>query len=382
MSFLKQFTCFFILTAFFLQVRGQSAYFPDSTWIRKKPHELKMNNEGIEEAVRFAIANETATDKNLRVAMLKAYVREPGYSILGPVRPRGGPAGLIIKNGYIIAEWGDIQRVDMTFSVTKSYLSTLAGLATDARLIRTLDDRVNEYVWDETFEGPHNSKITWRHLLNQSSDWSGCLFEICDWADRPPSAGTVDEWKSRKLLEPGVQFEYNDVRVNLLAYALLQVWRKPLPVLLKDKIMDPIGASSTWRWYGYENSFVNMDGLMVQSVSGGGHFGGGLFINTLDHARFGLLFLRKGKWKNRQLISENWINAARQPSAPNPSYGLMWWTNEKNELAGVSKNIYYANGFGGNYIVIDPEQELVIVTRWLDTQKLGELVKRVVEAVE
>jgi hypothetical protein len=49
---------------------------------------------------------------------------------------------------------------------------------------------------------------------------------------------------------------------------------KPLPVILK--IMDPIGASTTWRWYGYENSFVNVDGSMMQSVSGGGHSGGGV----------------------------------------------------------------------------------------------------------
>ena len=79
-----------------------------------------------------------------------------------------------------------------------------------------------------------------------------------------------------KLNEPGTFFKYNDVRVNLLAYSLLQVSRKPLPVVLKEKIMDPIGASTTWRWYGYDNSFVNIDGVMVQSVSGGGHFGGGL----------------------------------------------------------------------------------------------------------
>jgi CubicO group peptidase (beta-lactamase class C family) len=82
--------------------------------------------------------------------------------------------------------------------------------------------------------------------------------------------------------------------VNLLAYSLLEVIRKPLPVVLRERIMDPIGASTTWRWYGYDNSFVNIDGQMIESVSGGGHFGGGIFINTLDQARFGLLFLRKG----------------------------------------------------------------------------------------
>jgi len=106
-----------------------------------------------------------------------------------------------------------------------------------------------------------------------------------------------------------------------VAYSLLQVWRKPLLVVLKEKIMDPIGASAIWRWYGYDNAFVNMDGLMMQSVSGGGHHGGGLFINTFDDARFGLLFLRKGKWKNQQLLSEKWVEAAHQPYVANKSYG-------------------------------------------------------------
>lgn len=117
---------------------------------------------------------------------------------------------------------------------------------------------MNEYV-EEAFDGEHNSKITWEHLLTQSSDWSGNLFGIYDWADRPDKNGKLDDWRSRKLFEPGEHFKYNDVRVNLLAYFLLQVWRKPLPVVLKEKIMDPISASTTWRWYGYDNSFINID---------------------------------------------------------------------------------------------------------------------------
>ena len=146
--------------------------------------------------------------------------------------------------------------------------------------------------------------------------------------------------------------------------------------------MDPIGASSTWRWYGYENSFVNIDGVMTQSVSGGGHHGGGLFINTLDQARFGLLFLRKGKWKNQQLISRDWVVAAAQPSVANKSYGFMWWTNQENALKDVSNKIYYANGFGGNFIVIDDEHDLVIAVRWLEPSKLGEFVNLVINSIE
>jgi CubicO group peptidase (beta-lactamase class C family) len=378
-----------ILLTFLVTSNSQQLYFPDSIWQTKKPAELNLNTLLIDSAINFAIHNETKTDYDLRIANLKAYANEPNYRIAGPMRERGKPAGIILKNGYIVAQWGDVKRVDMTFSVSKSYLSTIAGLALADRLIKNIDDPVSEYVWDARlpdgqgkFDGEHNSKITWRHLLTQSSDWSGCLFDVCDWADRPPRQGTVDDWKNRKLLEPGSTFEYNDVRVNLLAYSLLQVWRRPLPVMLRDRIMDPIGASSTWRWYGYDNSFVNIDGQMMESVSGGGHFGGGIFINTLDQARFGLLFLRKGKWKNKQLISEQWVNSVSQPSAANKSYGLMWWTNEENRLGNVSKKIYSADGFGGNFIVVDNEHDLVIVVRWLDPSKIGQLVQLVINATQ
>lgn len=371
-----------ILLTLVHSVCAQTFYYPDSVWQTRKPAAVKMNAQLLDSAVSFALRNETKTDYDLRIANLKAYAAEPGYKLLGPTKQRGKPAGIILKNGFIVAQWGDVDRVDMTFSVTKSYLSTVAGLAVDSRLIKTIDDHVAQYVPEEIFEGAHNSKITWRHLLTQSSDWSGCQFDVCDWADRPPKEGGVDEWKARKLLEPGTQFEYNDVRVNLLAYCLLQVWRKPLPVVLRERLMDRIGASSTWRWYGYDNSFVNVDGTMMQSVSGGGHFGGGLFINTLDQARFGLLFARKGRWKSEQLISDQWVAAVRQPSAANKAYGLMWWTNETGDLKNVPKNVYYANGFGGNYIVIDEEHDLVIVVRWIDSGKIGELVSRVIAAIE
>ena len=373
---------FFSLTFCLKETSGQQPYFPDSTWQTKKPAELKMNAALMDSAISFAIRNETKTDYDLRIATLKSFANEPNYRIAGPMRERGKPAGIILKNGYIVAQWGDVKRVDMTFSVAKSYLSTVAGLALDDHVVKNIDDRVIDYVWDGKFDGPHNSKITWRHLLTQSSDWSGCLFDVCDWADRPPRQGMIDDWKNRKLLEPGSVFEYNDVRVNLLAYSLLQVIRKPLPVVLRERIMDPIGASATWRWHGYDNSFVNVDGQMIESVSGGGHFGGGIFISTLDQARFGLLFLRKGKWKNKQLISEQWVNAVNQPSAANKSYGLMWWTNEEGRLGGVSKKIYSADGFGGNFIVVDNEHDLVIVTRWLEPNKISELVSLVIKAAE
>ncbi|MCG2613293.1 beta-lactamase family protein [Terrimonas sp. NA20] len=372
----------FLLLFIYAAATAQSIYYPDTAWQSKTPQQAGMNQTKVDSAIAFALRSENKVEKDLRIANLRSYAREPGYAINGPMKERGGPAGLVIKNGYIVAQWGDVKRVDMTFSATKSYLSTVAGLAVDDGLIRSVHDRVSNYVWDDSYTGQHNSTITWEHLLNQSSDWSGSLFGLHDWADRPPREGGIDDWKNRKLQEPGTVFKYNDVRVNLLAYSLLQVYRKPLPVILKEKVMDPIGASTTWRWYGYDNTFVNIDGIMMQSVSGGGHHGGGIFINTLDHARFGLLFLRKGKWKGKQLLSEKWISEAHKPSVPNKEYGYMWWMNTTQKWKDVSPEVYYAAGFGGNYIVVDNEHDLVVVARWMDDSKMGEFMKMIISSID
>ncbi|AXT60164.1 class C beta-lactamase-related serine hydrolase [Aquimarina sp. AD10] len=364
--------------------QAQQSYFPErGNWEEKTPSEFKIDTQKLQEAVQFAKDNEYSGSKDLRIAIVKGFEREPYHKILGPTKKRGGPAGLIIKDGYIIAKWGDVERVDMTFSVTKSYLSTMAGLAVDKKLIRSVDDFSYTYIWDNTFNGNHNKKITWRHLLTQSSDWSGQLWGGYDWADRPPREGNIDDWKLRKLNQPGSVFEYNDVRVNVLAYSLLNIWRKPLPQVLKENIMDPIDASTTWRWFGYDNSWVTVDGAKMQSVSGGGHSGGGLFINSLDHARFGLLFLNDGNWNGKQLVSKEWIKEAITPSKANSNYGFMWWLNQKGtrHWENLPEHIYYAAGFGGNFIVIDQKQDLLIVTRWLEPSQIDEFVTKVYRAL-
>ena len=374
-----------ILFAIFLcnKTTGQ-IYFPtfNSPWEVKNPKEYNFNLDKLSRVISFAKTNEYKGDKDLRIAILKRFSKEPYHKILGPTKKRGKPSGIILKNGYQILFWGDTKRVDMTFSVTKSYLSTIAGLAVDRRFFKT-KDLVKNLILDNKFDGKHNSQITWAHLLNQSSDWEGNLWGLDDWGDRPPEIGEIDDWKNRIYKTPGTYYEYNDVRVNLLAYSLLQVWREPLPKILKKYIMDPIGASTTWRWHGYENSWVEIDGNRVQSVSGGGHSGGGIFISTEDHARFGLLFLNKGKWEGKQLISEPWINEATNPSGSNASYGYMWWLNTKGTSRyweGVPENVYYASGFGGNYIVVIPDFSMVVVARWIEPNKIGEFIRLIYES--
>lgn len=366
-------------------LHAQQDYFPErnANWEHSTPARAAKNETALDEVIAFAKANEYSGSRDLRIAILEGFKREPFHEILGPTKKRGGPAGMILKRGKVVAQWGDTQRVDMTFSVTKSFLSTMAGLAVDRQLIKNVDNAVGTYIWDGTFNGKHNSSISWRQLLQQNSAWQGTLFGGKDWADRPPRDGNLDDWQYAAPKTPGTVMEYNDVRVNVLAYSLTHIWRKPLPQVLKEEIMDKIGATTTWRWHGYKDAWTEIDGLQMKSVTGGGHSGAGIFISAEDMARFGLLFLNDGVWNKERLLSSQWIQEAITPSTPNVNYGYMWWLNKKGprHWKGVDEDVFYAAGFGGNFIVVDRKNDLVVVTRWLEPSKVGEFMALVQKAL-
>jgi CubicO group peptidase (beta-lactamase class C family) len=189
---------------------------------------------------------------------------------------------------------------------------------------------------------------------------------------------------NRPRHEPGTVYKYNDVRVNALALAALHVWRRPLPQVLKDLVMDPIGASSSWRWHGYDTSWVTLDGQRVQSVSGGGHWGGGMWISARDQARFGYLTLRRGRWKDRQILSERWVALALTPTAAQPTYGFMNWflNTERKLLPSAPATSFYHAGNGANIIYCDPEHDLVAVVRWIKSDQLDGFVQRLLASVK
>ena len=349
---------------------------PGSQWEQRAPESVGMDPDGLAAAVKFAQDHEVDWLRDLRAQIAKDVAGEPFGEVLGETKERGGPAGMIVRHGYEVARWGDVERVEMSFSVAKSYLSTIAGLAVERGLIKDVRDPVWKYIHDGGFDSGHNTKITWQMLLNQTSEWEGTVWGKPDVADRRQGYG-------RRLREPGTFWEYNDVRVNRLALALLLVWNKPLPQVLKEQVMDPIGASSTWVWHGYRNSYIPLNGFAVQSVSGGSHWGGGLWASTVDHARFGLLFLRKGQWNGRQIISERWVRMATTPTDIAPHYGYMWWLNGGRQIVTTAPaSSFFALGSGGNVIWIDPDHDLVVVTQWLDFGALDGFAKRVVEAVK
>ena len=371
------------LTASTVSPQSPEIYYPgpNEKWETRSPEEVGMDGALLDEAVAFIKASESENPRDLREYLTVRLTSEPHSEIVGPVKERGGVSGVILRHGYIVAEWGEPHRVDMTFSVTKSFLSTTVGLAYDRGLIRDVHDRVQEYVPLEHFNSEHNSKITWDHLLRQTSDWEGTLWGKPDWADRP--SDNPAEWLTRARHEPGSVYKYNDVRVNVLALAALEVWRRPLPQPLKEYVMDPIGASNTWRWHGYENSWVTLDGLKMQSVGGGGHWGGGMWISARDQARFGYFTLRRGKWKGEQLLSEAWFQMATTPTKARHGYGFMnfFLNTGKEMLPSAPENTFCHLGSGTNMICVLPDQDLVVVARWIKRDADNEFIKRVLASI-
>jgi CubicO group peptidase (beta-lactamase class C family) len=413
-------------------LQAQAPYYPDArAWERRDPGQVGLDAAAVEAAVAFALENESTAPRELLENHLLTFGREPHGEAVGPFRARGPASGLIIRHGFIVAEWGDTHRVDNTFSVTKSFLSTAVGLAWDRGLIPDLHQPVGVLMPPTLalmgapggaiapgvtvppsaagplsadtvtrpahgvafhafelllpFESEHNAKVTWDHLLRQSSEWQGTLWGKPDWADRP--RGDIEEWKRRERPEPGTVYTYNDVRVNLLALAALNVWRRPLPHVLREHVMEPIGASHTWRWYGYDNSWVVLDGELVQSVSGGAHWGGGMFISARDMARFGLLTLRRGRWGDRQVLSEEWIRLATTPGTAQGggSYGFMNYflnVGEQPQFPSAPAEAFYHLGAGSNIIYVDPANDLVIVLRWIaNTRAADGVVQRVIAGI-
>lgn len=121
-------------------------YYPGKEWKTVGASDVGMNQTKINEAIGLAIQSESKTPKNLEESHYQSFGREPFGDGIGPFKERGGASGIIVRNGYIVAQWGDVHRTDMTFSVTKSFLSSVVGVAYDRGLIPDIHDSVYKYV--------------------------------------------------------------------------------------------------------------------------------------------------------------------------------------------------------------------------------------------
>lgn len=367
-------------------------YFPPKDqWATHTPTQEKLDPAKLKAAIDYAIASEmkyppelakVADIRDLRISVPLKYAKEAFNTPIGPLKAHAPANGIIIRHGYIVAEWGDTKQVDMTFSVTKTFLSSTAGVAFDKGMIRNINDRVVDYVKPSSdFLLEHNLPITWNDMLRQQSGWIGTMWGKPWWADRPDA----DNPASELIKGPppvGKAWKYNDVRVNALALALTHLWKRELPDVLKEYVADPIGMSDAWHCEAYDNAFTDIDGKHLKVVTGGGHWGGGMFISARDQARLGLLGLNRGKWNGKTILSDKWVTMATTPTVPNPGYGFCnWYLNTDRKLypAARADSVAFI-GDGANVVFVDYQHDIVAVVRWIDSAKMKEFVRLLVEA--
>jgi CubicO group peptidase (beta-lactamase class C family) len=335
-----------------------------------------MDQTALNAAVAFAQSHETNREMDF-----SDQERIFG-SLLGSVpNIRAHTNGVVVYKGYVVAEFGDPTWADPTYSVAKSMMSTVAAIAVRDGKLTNLDEPVGRIVKDGGYDSPRNSLVTWKMHLQQESEWEGNM-----WGKKDDFIGKEafgeGEMKPREQKRPGTHYEYNDVRINRLGLSLLRTFKEPVPDVFRREVMDVIGASNTWRWIPYHNSFVEVDGKKLASVSGGTRWGGGVWINAMDMARFGYLWLRGGKWGDKQVVPAAYVKAATTPSAHGPDYGYLWWLNTQGKnYPGLPPTAFGAKGAGSNTIVILPEQDLVVVWRWHAGNE-AEFAKRVVAAIK
>lgn len=386
-SLLHRLPLFFLLltlwTACHRPVQQSTTYFPPKGdgWVRMAPVKAGMDAVRLDSAVAFARTQETTQMKPDFSTQEEIFGK-----LLGPMpTSRAATNGIILRHGYIVAEWGDTQRADPTYSVAKSVLSTVVGISHERGLIPNVQEPVAKLIQDGGYDSEQNRPVTWEQHLRQTSEWEGEL-----WGKHSNFIGREafgqGERKPRELQQPGSYYEYNDVRINRMALSLLRLWKKPIPNVVRDEIMNPIGASDTWHYIPYPNAVATIDGKSMPSVSGGTRWGGGLWISARDLARFGYLYLRQGRWQDRQIVSPNWVRRATTPGSVGPPYGYLWWLNTPDRITGrkpwpdAPTTSFGALGAGSNTVWVDPEHDLVIVWRWHNGNP-NELIKRVLAAV-
>ena len=349
-----------------------------------------MQNRLLEQAIQFAIDHETQWTRHIHDKWGIHHEDPPPWNkLLGPLHDRGPVSGTIMLNGKVLTSWGEPDRPDLTYSIAKTYLALLAGIAHDRGLLPDVDEPVRVRISGIGFQDGANAQVTWAHLLQQTSEWEGTVFGVPDQADRYRTLtfqGGVAKGRkgdARPLQTPGTFWEYNDVRINQLSLALLHLFGRPLPEVFRESIMQPIGASSDWRWVGYDNSWMDLNGKRVQSVPGGTHWGGGMSIGSHDQARVGQLLLDDGKANGRQVVSKEWIERMRTPCRIAPFYGyLVWLNSDRRIFASVPASSYFGIGAGTSFTWVEPERRMVLVVRWIDAQFADAFFGRILQAID
>lgn len=278
---------------------------------------------------------------------------------------------VVVRDGELVVEdyWtdGSAEQAKQAFSVTKSVVSTLVGMAQDRELLH-IDQRASRYIAE--WRGTPSATVTIRNLLANDSgrEWStdtdyGGLLQATD-----QTAYAVGLSQTSR---PGEVWAYNNAAIQTLDRVLREATGRTPAELAEEWLFEPLGMT---------HSTMSGD----RSGSSTGTFSG-LQSTCLDLARFGMLFAQRGRWEGERLVSPRWVQEAvgRSSQELNAGYGLLWWVNRAGELRGPVNqtdlgappgvvavgrmvpdgpgDMFAALGFGGQVVAVDPGSQTVVV---------------------
>jgi CubicO group peptidase (beta-lactamase class C family) len=263
---------------------------------------------------------------------------------------------LVFKGDSLLFEeyYGNhnVEMVSNSFSSAKTVVALLIGIALDEGKIKDLDEPVGNYI--DSYKSDGKEKITIRHLLMMASGLSwqesgkNPLSENAESYYGEDLRGLLDRQKA--VSEPGKMYNYQSGNSQLLGFIIEKATGRSVSDYLYEKIWSQVGAENDAFWSldkknGVEKSFCCM------------------YATSRDFARIGKLILNKGKWQEKQLISEEFMNEfVKNPSlkteegVPNLRYGLHVWTYYMGET-----EVHYCRGILGQYIITIPSKNLVII---------------------
>ncbi|NLC98080.1 MAG: serine hydrolase [Actinomycetales bacterium] len=277
---------------------------------------------------------------------------------------------VVVKDGKLVVEkyWRgeDPEKPRVAFSVTKSVVSTLVGIAQDDGDLRIID-RASQYIPE--WNGTDSETVTVRNLLANDSgrkwdpktDYSG-LFSADNMSEYAVGLG--------QMAPPGKVWAYNNSAIQTLDRILIEATGRRPYEIARDRIFEPLGMS---------NSRISSDSS-GQSTG----MSAGMLTTCMDLARFGLMIEQGGVWQGQRIVSEEWIADAtgRASQKLNAAYGYLWWLNRAGDVRGPlddgssappvvqarrqlvpggPKDMFSAMGFGGQIVLIDPASRTVVV---------------------
>jgi CubicO group peptidase (beta-lactamase class C family) len=143
------------------------------------------------------------------------------------------------------------------------------------------------------------------------------------------------------------------------------------------------GYVSRFSWVGYDDAWVEIAGKRVQSVPGGTHWGGGMSVSSEDQALVGQLLLDNGMAQGKRVLSAEWIKRMRTPCAIAPFYGYLVWLNDQRKVfPSLPESSYFAVGAGSSFTWIEPELNMVVIIRWLNSAHADAVFGKIYEAVK